>query len=113
MQMHARNAVQTKAQPMLGLFVGVFLALLGTSFAASSAWAQFDKTTWPTKVATPAMDAVDLQGKAWTATELAGKVVVLNFWATWCAPIVLLVHKRWRFIASPKPWSPINRGLKM
>lgn len=23
------------------------------------------------------------------------------------------VHKRWRFIASPKPWSPINRGLKM
>ena len=26
---------------------------------------------------------------------------------------VLLVHKRWRFIASPKPWSPINRGLKM
>ena len=22
-------------------------------------------------------------------------------------------HKRWRFIASPKPWSPINRGLKM
>ena len=27
--------------------------------------------------------------------------------------IVLLVHKRWRFIASPKPWSPINRGLKM
>lgn len=28
-------------------------------------------------------------------------------------PIVLLVHKRWRFIASPKPWSPINRGLKM
>ncbi len=26
------------------------------------------------------------QGKAWNATELAGKVVVLNFWATWCAP---------------------------
>lgn len=24
-----------------------------------------------------------------------------------------IVHKRWRFIASPKPWSPINRGLKM
>lgn len=30
-----------------------------------------------------------------------------------CVPIVLLVHRRWRFIASPKPWSPINRGLKM
>ena len=86
MQMHARNAVQTKAQPVLGLFLGVLLALLGTSFAASNAWAQFDKTAWPAKVATPAIDAVDLQGKAWSATELAGKVVVLNFWATWCAP---------------------------
>lgn len=40
-----------------------------------------------------------------------GKIV--NPMSHWCAPIVLLVHKRWRFIASPKPWSPINRGLKM
>ena len=71
---------------MLGLFLGVLLALLGTSFFASNAWAQFDKTAWPAKVATPALDAVDLQGKTWNATELAGKVVVLNFWATWCAP---------------------------
>ena len=86
MQMHARNAVQTKAQPVLGLFLGVLLALLGTSLAASNAWAQFDKTAWPNKVATPGIDAVDLQGKTWNSTELAGKVVVLNFWATWCAP---------------------------
>ena len=28
-------------------------------------------------------------------------------------PMSHLVHRRWRFIASPKPWSPINRGLKM
>ena len=40
-----------------------------------------------------------------------GKIV--NPMSHRCAPIVLLVHKRWRFIASPKPWSPINRGLKM
>ena len=78
--------MQTKAQPVLGLFLELLLALLVSSFAASNAWAQFDKTTWPAKVATPAIDAVDLQGKAWNATELAGKAVVLNFWATWCAP---------------------------
>jgi len=86
MRMNARAIVQTKAQPLLGLFLGVLLVLLGTSFFASNAWAQFDKTAWPAKVATPALDAVDLQGKTWNATELAGKVVVLNFWATWCAP---------------------------
>ena len=31
-------------------------------------------------------DARDLSGRRWRTADLAGRVVLLDFWATWCAP---------------------------
>ena len=50
------------------------------------AWAQFDKQAWPAKTPSPVLNLQDLQGRMWTSAALKGRVVVLNFWATWCAP---------------------------
>jgi thiol-disulfide isomerase/thioredoxin len=33
-----------------------------------------------------ALDARDMSGRRWSAEALRGRVVVLDFWATWCAP---------------------------
>jgi cytochrome c biogenesis protein CcmG/thiol:disulfide interchange protein DsbE len=34
----------------------------------------------------PTLDLVDAEGRAISNASLAGKVVLLNFWATWCGP---------------------------
>ena len=34
----------------------------------------------------PEFSLKDISGKSWTFSELRGKVVLVNFWATWCPP---------------------------
>ena len=34
----------------------------------------------------PLLDLTDVSGKTWTPESLAGKVVIINFWASWCKP---------------------------
>jgi thiol-disulfide isomerase/thioredoxin len=43
---------------------------------------------WPVRQAVPALAGTDTSGKPWNLAALRGKVVVLNFWATWCSPCV-------------------------
>jgi thiol-disulfide isomerase/thioredoxin len=40
---------------------------------------------WP-GVITPALSLSDLEGKPHSLADYRGKVVLVNFWATWCVP---------------------------
>lgn len=47
---------------------------------------QYEKTPWPITQKTPPFLLKDVNGREYKAETLRGKKVVLNFWATWCAP---------------------------
>ena len=50
--------------------------------AADASEAQWEKATQTL----PAFELADLSGKTWRLTDLKGKVVLINLWATWCGP---------------------------
>ncbi|HWC77941.1 MAG TPA: TlpA disulfide reductase family protein [Blastocatellia bacterium] len=59
--------------------------ILLSIFGAAATIFTLQKTDAP-PVAAPAFEVKDLKGKRVRVSDFKGKVVLLNFWATWCAP---------------------------
>jgi thiol-disulfide isomerase/thioredoxin len=59
-------------------------AALAGAAGTSLAQAGFELRPW--RGATPALDLPDTTGRRWQLDALRGRVVLVNFWASWCEP---------------------------
>ena len=75
MSMHRRALLQ-----------GAALALVGAPALAAETEKRYRTQPWPSGKAVPPLAGTDLQGHAWDLAALRGRAVLINFWATWCAP---------------------------
>jgi thiol-disulfide isomerase/thioredoxin len=68
------------------LLTSLLFFALPSLAAAAEPPLQFSHTPFKPRVAAPAMKLKDMDGRTVELAGLHGKVVIVNFWATWCPP---------------------------
>ena len=72
------------------VLIGTMLSLLSVPLSvfalANDPLASFTMSRFPAGSMAAAIELTTLDGKVVKSSELIGKVVLVNFWATWCGP---------------------------
>ncbi len=75
-----------KPAKQAALFAVVALTALAAGYCTAVDWALFPPPASNTKAAPSDFTLPDLNGRKRSLKDWRGQVVLLNFWATWCAP---------------------------
>jgi thiol-disulfide isomerase/thioredoxin len=70
----------------VGILIFLFVHLSGESNKVSIGSKEAGACTKGTEDCIPDVSYMDTAGGAYTVDSLKGKVVIVNFWATWCGP---------------------------
>lgn len=68
------------------VIISILVVLVASTAQASFAQTPADQTTAPANQVEPELELTDLNGTRQKLSSLRGRIVVLNFWATYCLP---------------------------